>query len=112
MVGNNLSGKEKSIDITLGVSDIGYNILSVPRYYREFFPGYKIPFVFNTNVGSLEVKVTSAPKDTKIGDPRAGNYIVGGLSQWYYHNKTDEGDKIRITQIKKHKKYELKKLKK
>ncbi len=107
---NSKKTNDRSIDLTLGHSDLAYNILRFPKVYRGFFPGYKTPFVLESNVGQLELQVTSAPKDTEIGDPDAGNYIVGGLREWYDHNQVQEGNKVRVTEVKKHKKYELNKL--
>jgi len=85
-----------------------WGLIPLPREYRSFFPGYKIPFILETNIGEITTKVTSGPKGTKIGDPEAGNYIQGRLKPWYHqHTELKEGSKLIIQVIEPKRKYAL-----
>lgn len=86
----------------------GWTLIPVPKDKRYFFPGYKIPFKLETDIGVLSVKVTSAPKQTPVGDPDAGAYITGGLRQWYEkHPQLKDGNKVRIECLDPGKRYKL-----
>ncbi|MDO8635263.1 MAG: hypothetical protein Q7R34_03325 [Dehalococcoidia bacterium] len=83
-------------------------LIPVPKDKRHFFPGYKIPFKLETDIGVLNVKVTSALKPTPVGDPNAGAYITGGLRQWYEkHQELKDGDKVRIELLEPGKRYKF-----
>lgn len=85
-----------------------YALIPIPKKYRSFFPGYKVPFTLETDIGEIRTKVTSAPKGTEYGDPDAGNYIQGGLKPWYNkHRDLKEGDKLIIEMLEPKKKYRL-----
>ena len=85
-----------------------YALIPIPKEYRRFFPGYKVPFALETDIGEIRTKVTSAPRDTEYGDPDAGNYIQGGLKPWYNkHKDLKEGDKLIIEVIEPKKRYRL-----
>ena len=85
-----------------------YALIPIPKEYRRFFPGYKVPFILETDIGEIMTKVTSAPIDSKPGDPDAGNYIQGGLKPWYNkHRDLKEGDKLIIEVIEPKKRYRL-----
>lgn len=85
-----------------------YALIPIPKEYRRFFPGYKVPFVLKTDIGEIRTKVTSAPKGTEYGDSDAGNYIQGGLKPWYNkHKDLKEGDKLIIEVIEPKKRYRL-----
>jgi hypothetical protein len=85
-----------------------FGLIPLPREYRSFFPGYKIPFILETDIGEIKTKVTSGPKGTKIGDPEAGKYITGGLKPWYEsHRELREGNKLIIEVIEPKKRYRL-----
>jgi hypothetical protein len=86
----------------------------IPFYLREspevrdFFPGYKISFILETDIGGIKSSVTSAPNGTPIGDPRAGKYIQGNLKPWYEaHPELKEGDVLVIEEIEPKKRYSL-----
>jgi hypothetical protein len=86
----------------------GWTLIPVPKKVRDFFPGLKIPFKLESDVGDLTVKVTSAPKGTPVGDPNAGTYITGGLRRWYEkHPQLKDGDKVRIECLDAGKRYKL-----
>lgn len=85
-----------------------YALIPIPKEYRRFFPGYKVPFILETDIGEIRTKVTSAPRGTEYGDPDAGNYIQGGLKPWYNkHKDLKEGDKLIIEVIEPKKRYRL-----
>ena len=85
-----------------------YNLILLPKDYRSLFPGYKVPFYFETDIGTIQSQVTSGPKGTRIGDPEAGSYINGGLQPWYAkHKDLQEGDKLVIEVIEQKKRYRL-----
>jgi len=86
-----------------------WSLIPCPGKYRSFFPGYKVPFILETDIGEITTKVTSDRKGTKIGDPEAGNYIQGGLRPWYdKHRELKEGDRLIIEVIEpKKKRYRL-----
>ncbi|MCD6521428.1 hypothetical protein J7K56_01470 [Candidatus Calescamantes bacterium] len=85
-----------------------YGYIPVSKQVRSFFPGYKIPFVLETDIGVLKAWVTGAPKGTKIGDPNKGQVIMGGLKNWYRaHPEVTIGTKLIITEIKPKERYRL-----
>lgn len=85
-----------------------FALIPVPIDYRGFFPGYKVSFILETDIGPITTKVTSAPKDTKIGDPHAGKYIQGGLKPWYdNHEDLKQGNRLVIEVIEPKKRYRL-----
>ncbi len=60
-----------------------YHLIPVSKKSRHFFPGYKLPFSLETDIGVVRTHVTSAPKGTPIGDPNHGAYIQSGLREWF-----------------------------
>ncbi len=85
-----------------------WGLIPLPKEYRSFFPGYKVPFILDTDIGEIKTKVTSGSKGTKIGDPEAGNYIQGGLKPWYdRHKELKEGNKLIVEVIEPKKRYRL-----
>jgi len=102
---------KKRIEITLRniYTPTRYALIPLPKEYRDFFPGYKTPFILVTDIGEIRTKVTSARKGTEYGDPEAGNYIYGGLRPWYdKHNDLKEGDELIIEMVEPKKRYRLK----
>jgi len=85
-----------------------WGLIPIPREYRSFFPGFKVNFILQTDIGNLTVKVTSGPNGTRVGDPEAGTYITGGLKPWYdRHKNLKDGDTISIEVIEPKRKYKL-----
>ncbi len=94
---------------TIEAASIKYHLFYFPKDKRHFFPGYKIPFILETDIGEIQTKVTSAPKGTPIGDPKAGAYIKGNLVEWYKcHPTIKERDKVIFEVIESMKRYRLK----
>ncbi|MDY6911065.1 MAG: hypothetical protein SVM79_01705, partial [Chloroflexota bacterium] len=54
-------------------------LIPIPHEKRRFFPGYKLNFALETDIGVLTTHVTSAPSGTTKGDPEGGKYVQGGL---------------------------------
>lgn len=86
---NIYSKSTNQIEITLKNlhSSKKYALIRIPKELRYFFPGYKEPFILETDIGEVTTQVTSAPKGVKRGDPEAGQYIQGGLKPWYDKHK-------------------------
>lgn len=85
-----------------------FAVIPVPKQKRNFFPGYKIFFDLETDVGIIRTRMTSAPKGTPIGDPAGGAYIQGNLRQWWdRHPELKPGLKFCFEVIKPGGKYRL-----
>lgn len=71
-------------------SFLRYNLIGMRQSYRGLFPGYRVPFDLETDVGTFRAKVTGAPQGTPHGDVNAGTQIksvgVGDLTYWYSHH--------------------------
>jgi len=76
-----------------------WGLIPLPREYRSFFPGFKVPFILETDIGEITTKVTSDRKGTKIGDAEAGKYIQGGLKPWYDRHRELKGGNILIIEV-------------
>ena len=100
---------DNKVEVVLStLSPKKYAYIPIPKEHRRFFPGYKVPFTLETDIGEIKTKVTSAPKGTKYADPGVGNYIQGRLKPWYdKHKELAEGDKITIEVIDPKKRYKL-----
>ncbi|MEE8430488.1 MAG: hypothetical protein V3S16_04500, partial [Candidatus Desulfatibia sp.] len=105
----NFSKFSDSIEIILNNSSKAYSLIPLPKEARQFFPGFKVKFILETDVGNLSPQVTSAPAGTEYGDLMAGNYIQGGLKEWYdSHSELKNGTTLIISVIEPQKRYSLK----
>jgi len=97
------------LEITIrNPSNMKFHTLDVPRDSRRFFPGYKIPFELETDVGTIQTWVSSAPEGTEVGDPDKGTYIQRNLAEWYRRHPTIQvGDKVVFEVIEAMKRYRL-----
>jgi hypothetical protein len=86
-----------------------YHFIPVSKKNRPFFPGYKLPFSLETEIGVVKTYVTSAPKGTPIGDPDRGAYIQSGLREWFdlYEVQLVNGATLRIEALEPGKRYKL-----
>ena len=101
------SGKNV-IEVELCDSFRKYVYIPLPKDKRLFFPGYKINFQMETDIGALMAHVTSAPHAPPIGDPHAGGHIRGKFGPWYRkHPELKARDKIRIEVLEPGKRYRL-----
>lgn len=108
--GNETEFKEKDIEIVLNNYSTArkYALIPIPKSKRRFFPGYKVYFNLETDIGTVETRVTAAPKGTPIGDSVGGAYIQGNLRHWYeQHLDLKTGDKLRFETIETGKRYKL-----
>jgi len=102
--------QEKILEITLNKPDISrrYALIQLPKNKRWFFPGFKVYFNLETDIGTVETRVTSGPKGTPDGDPVAGAYIQGNLRHWFeQHSDLEPGDKLHFEVIEPGKRYKL-----
>ena len=100
--GDNLEIEQRS------VNERKYGLFRLTRDTRWFFPGYKLDFILETDIGEIRAKVTSAMVGTQIGDPDAGTYLSGGLRQWYrQHPEVIVGKRVSFQCIEPYKKYKL-----
>jgi len=95
------------IEITLSKSDIKWKLVKIPKKFRPLFPGYKVPFTLETNVGEIETYMVGGYSSKKKGDLAAGRGFSKGLSKWFKHNDVKEGDILVIEIIEPHKRYKL-----
>jgi hypothetical protein len=105
-----VSNEEKVIEIGLSsiYSPRKWALIPVPRKKRRFFPGYKVYFHLETDIGAIRTRVTSAPKGTPVGDPNGGAYIQGSLPPWYNsHPELKPGDRFRFEALEPGKRYRL-----
>jgi hypothetical protein len=85
-----------------------YRLFRLTANTRRFFPGYKINFILETDIGNITSSVVSAMQGTQTGDPNAGAYISGGLKPWYdKHPEVTVGTKLRFECVEPYKKYKL-----
>jgi len=88
--------------------DPTFHLFYVPKNFRTIFPGYKEPFILETDVGKIETYVSSAPAGTRIGDPEKGNYVQSGLQKFFKaHPELKKGDKLIIEILEPKKRYRL-----
>jgi len=81
--GNGEVSKFVDIRIRKPYTPIRWALIPIPKRERQFFPGYKLPFVLETDISEIQTHVTSAPRGTPIGDPVNGKYIQGELRKWF-----------------------------
>jgi len=86
-----------------------YHVIPIPKRIRRFFPGYKLPFSLETDIGEVKTHVSSAPKGTHIGDPDKGAYIQSRLKNWFDSHQTDLkiGTTLRIQALEAGRRYKL-----
>lgn len=53
------------VEIVLNASSRKYSLLPLNIDTRGFFPGYKIPFTLETDIGNLEAAVTGHSRELK-----------------------------------------------
>ncbi len=89
-------------------SSIKFHLFYIPKGKRSFFPGFKIPFTLETDIGEVQTHVASARAGTQVGDPSAGVFFQANLAEWYRrHSELKVGDRVTIKVIEPMKKYRL-----
>ncbi len=86
-----------------------YRLIPISQKIRQFFPGYRVPFEVDSDIGTFDVYVTSAGKHTFAGDKNAGGYLKGnGLTRWFdSHPELHSSDVIVFELIDPAKKYKM-----
>jgi hypothetical protein len=76
---------DDSIDIEIRkpYTPLRWALIPIPKAKRRFLPGFKLPFVLETDMGEIMTRVTSDIGGTRIGEPDKGKYIQGGLRKWF-----------------------------
>lgn len=106
---------ERTISLKLTRDAVKRNYIYIPSRYRNLFPPYKKEFLFETDVGTLSLYITSE-KNLGYGlkvreDSEAGTKIYGEkkiLGKWYEnHSEARSGDTIIIKEIEPNRKYRL-----
>jgi len=107
--GNTIVDKFVDIEIQNPHTPQWYHLIPIPKRKRRFFPGYKLPFVLETNMGAVRTHVSSAPKGTCIGDPDGGVYIQSRLRNWFDTHRLQlaNGATLRIQALEPGKRYKL-----
>lgn len=83
-----------------------YGLIPIPMEHREFFPGYRVPFILVTDIGEIETYVTSAFEGTRTGHRREGKYIAKGIKAWYRrHPRLKAGDEIGLEELEQKRRY-------
>jgi hypothetical protein len=101
---------DKGIEITLNASAyIKSRVLPCSAEFRHLFPGYKVKFELETDIGKIMAHVTSESKskEAKYGDAARGRYIAG-VRKWYdSHPELKRGSVLVLSVIEPQKKYSL-----
>jgi hypothetical protein len=96
------------ITVPLREHSVEYNLIPVRKDQRAFFPGYKVPFILETDIGTITTHVTSALKGTPKGDPKAGGYIRKDMKAWFHHHRQlGPSSTVQIKTIEPGKRYRL-----
>ena len=89
--------EQKKVEVELTPACFKYHLFNIRKDFRAIFPGYREPFILETDVGEIKTYVCGAPAGTKIGDPEKGAYIQSGLQKFFKaHPELKEGDKLTI----------------
>jgi hypothetical protein len=60
-----------------------FSVIWLTKELRPLLPGYELPFELITDAGVVTARVSSSEKNMEVGDPEAGQFIQGGLEDWY-----------------------------
>ena len=104
-----IAAPQDTLEITIqNPTYMNSHLFYIPKDKRSFFPGYRVPFMLETDIGAIQTYVSSAPAGTQVGDPNAGVYFQAKLAEWYRrHPAIKVGDKVRFQVIEPMKKYSL-----
>ncbi|MBC8466705.1 MAG: hypothetical protein H8D55_02590 [Deltaproteobacteria bacterium] len=95
------SGKMIQFRVTATHTLRSYSVITFPPEHRRFFPGYKIPFILQTDMGDIETQVASGTSRSEIGDPDEGKYFSKNLKPWVrgHLNEIEEGGLVTIESV-------------
>lgn len=84
-----------------------YPLIPIRREHRRLFPGFKEPFILETDAGNIKTWVAGA-KNAARGNPDAGAFLRAGIPEWYRHHPELGGSsKVQIRVVEPMKKYHL-----
>ena len=102
--------RDNSILITVQPAYLkGY--IHIPQKHRSKFPGFKVPFELETNIGIFQVCIEDAnlPADRPRGSMQSKNPEIRRLRKWFKaHPELKPRDKLIIECIEPMKRYRLK----
>lgn len=100
---------QDTLEITItNPSFTKFHVIYIPKDKRRFFPGFKTPFELETDIGTIQTYVSSAPAGTQVGDPTKGVYFQANLAGWYrQHPELKVGDRLVVKVLEPMKKYRL-----
>jgi hypothetical protein len=95
--------------VDIEISNTKYAYIPIRKRHRRFFPGYKVPFILETDTDKVTTHVTSAPKGVPRGDPNGGIYIRRGLLNWFeaHEAQLKNGATLRFQALEQGKRYKL-----
>jgi hypothetical protein len=92
--------KKNVIELKLAPSSRKYLYIPLPKDKRHFFPGYKVSFQLETDVGMFTAHVPHPPN--------AGGHIRGRFGPWFAkHPELKGGDKLLVEALEPGKRYKL-----
>ena len=96
--------------ITVKPAHIKYEYLPILQKYRSLFPGFKMPFSLETDIGMIVTGVYSGyPAKWRLGDMNSDASFYKGLDKWFEaHSQLKPGDELIIEAIEPMKRYRLK----
>jgi hypothetical protein len=101
--------RRSEMSVTIHVSATAwtkYHYMNISQC-RAFFPGYKVPFVLETDQGEILAHVSSAKKGTSYGALMGGS-LISGLKKWYEaHPEIKVGSRFIIEAIDPQKRYRI-----
>ena len=75
---------------------------------RSFFPGFKVPFTVESDIGLIHTHITSAVGGKEVTGGNKGRYISRGMSKWYKkHSELNPGDTIIFDALEPGKRYKM-----
>ncbi len=84
-----------------------YPLIPIHKEHRRLFPGFKEPFILETDVGNIKTWVAGA-KNAARGDIDAGSFLRAGIPEWYrHHPELAGGSKVQIWVVEPTKTYRL-----
>ena len=108
-VNKELNKKEIVIELNTAYSAKTWYLIPIPKRNRRFFPGYKVPFSLETDIGEIKTHVTSAGGNPHVGDLDAGTYIQTRLGEWFRRHEEEiiDGTIFRVRVIEPGKRYSI-----
>ena len=100
--------EDKCIVVQLQPAFQKYPLIPIRAEHRQLFPGFREPFILETDAGNIETWVVGA-KNAAIGDPNEGAYLRAGIPEWYRHHHPDlrGGSKVQIQVIDPMRRYRI-----